>query len=53
MTSLFLAFCKMQGLTLLLSSAVLTVYSSEHWLESMEDLDDIASSACNDRPDDD
>ncbi len=32
-------------------SALLTVYSSEHWLESMEDIGDFPSNAYNDRPD--
>ena len=35
------------------ASAVLSVYSSEHWLDSMEDVDDFQSSAYNDRPDED
>ncbi len=30
-------------------SAVLTVYSSQHWLEDIEDIDDFESNACNDR----
>ncbi|MDH3388447.1 MAG: hypothetical protein OEN02_11125 [Gammaproteobacteria bacterium] len=34
-------------------SALLTVYSSEHWLDSMEDVGDFPSSAYNDRPDED
>ena len=31
-------------------SAVLTVYSSQHWLEDIEDIDDFESKAYNDRP---
>jgi len=32
--------------------ALLTVYSSRHWLQAMAEVDDFASSAWNDRPDD-
>lgn len=35
------------------SSAILTVYSSAHWLHAMEDIDEFESNAYNDRDDDD
>lgn len=35
------------------ASALLSVYSSEHWLDSMEDVGEFQSSAYNDRPNED
>jgi len=32
--------------------AILTVYSSRHWLQAMAEVDDFPSSACGDRPED-
>jgi hypothetical protein len=34
------------------SEAILTVYSSRHWLQAMAEVDDFPSSAYDDRPDD-
>jgi len=34
------------------SEALLTVYSSRHWLQALADVDDFPSSAWNDRPED-
>ena len=34
------------------SEAILTVYSSRHWLQAMEEVDDFPSSAYDDRPED-